>query len=196
VDVDLLAHGVRRAVDRHRPVQVGPVPSLRGRPILDGWDRAIRPLAIQVVLQLPIADTGNGTPFLVKEYPEEGPTDEPKFIALGEDAELIVADVIAARGLGPNDFLFSAPDKPGGRLHVLGKGPQPKALEPEEWVPLRTDVWPDGYPPKAVSGLGARGPKWPLTRRFAARRTNCTTITASAAHLRGPWCASELAPSC
>jgi hypothetical protein len=54
------------------------------------------------------------------------------------------------------------------------------------------------FPILSVPGVGSgEGPfakiNRPLTRRFAARCTNCIENTASAAHLRTPWCAGGAA---
>jgi integrase len=144
----------------------------------------------RVILELTLKDTKNGTPFLVKDYPKEGPTDEPKFIALSEDAQLIVSDVIATRGLGPDDFLFSAPNKTGAALGVVGKGPQRgKPLPQEKWTSLRTDVWPDGYP---VSRNTFREQVWkpaieraglPVLRFHALRASHISWLLAGGADL-------------
>src|SRR5680860_632517 len=55
--------------------------------------------------------------------------------------------------------------------------PQPRSRRPGASIPLVCGVTAAEF----------------LTRRFAARRTNCTENTASAAHLRAPWCAGGAA---
>jgi integrase len=104
----------------------------------------------RVMLELTLAETGNGTPFAIKDYPKEGPygDGEPKTVSLTGDAQELVAGVIARRGLGREDFLFSMPNKQGTEeiLPKLPKGKQPNQVPEEEWTVARTSVWPGGYP--------------------------------------------------
>jgi integrase len=92
----------------------------------------------RVVLELTKAETGNGTRFLIKEYPKEGEGESEKFVALHRDAQTLVQSVVTSRALGPEDHLFSMPDKV-----CPPEWHPPLSLV---WEPLRTDVWPHGLP--------------------------------------------------
>lgn len=113
--------------------------------------RAVR--VERVIVNCTIAESGNGTPYLIKDYPKEGPYGDgvPKTVTLDQDMQDLVGSLIARRGLGPDDLLFAMPNKAGLEVTYLNprppKGKQPDQVENEdEWTVLRTSVWPGGYP--------------------------------------------------
>lgn len=89
----------------------------------------------RVIVETAKAKTGNGTRFLVKDYPKGKLTRE---FGVRAEVRSAVAAYVAARGLGPDDFLFSMPDKtPPVEWYP------PLTLE---WTPMRTETWPHGLP--------------------------------------------------
>ncbi|WP_296607199.1 tyrosine-type recombinase/integrase, partial [Nocardioides sp.] len=102
----------------------------------------------RVMLELPIAQTGNGTPYLFKDYPKEGPRGTPKRISLGDDAQACIKHVIHTRGLGEDDLLLSMPNKAGltGLIERATFGKQSNQVSSGNWTVLRTQAWPGGLP--------------------------------------------------
>lgn len=102
----------------------------------------------RVLLELPIAQTGNGTPYMFKDYPKEGPRAAPKQISLGSDAQACVTDLISARGLAADDLLLSMPNKAGvsGIVERPTFGKQTHEVPSGLWTSLRTQAWPGGLP--------------------------------------------------
>jgi len=89
----------------------------------------------RTIVENSTANTGTGTPFMWKEYPKGK---RPRKVALSREASTAVTELIAARGLGPEDRLFSMPDKT-----LPPNWHPPLTLE---WTPRRTDAWPEGLP--------------------------------------------------
>lgn len=89
---------------------------------VEDWDG--RHLTIRrTILQMTIAQTGNGTPFELKDYPKNK---KPRTFALSPEVAVLVDRMIKERHLFPKDRLFSMPDKNG--------------------VVRRTKAWPTGLP--------------------------------------------------
>ncbi|GAA5153012.1 hypothetical protein GCM10023340_34320 [Nocardioides marinquilinus] len=102
----------------------------------------------RVLLELPISQTANGTPYLFKDYPKEGPRANLKMVSLSDDARACVSHVIATRGLTADDLLLSMPNKAGGMCQVERPtfGKQPNQVLPDRWTVLRKAAWPGGLP--------------------------------------------------
>lgn len=77
----------------------------------------------RTIVELTIAETGNGTPFLRKPRPKSR---KPRFVAIAPEISVLVDALVRERQLFPKDRLFSMPGKNG--------------------LPVRTDVWPEGLP--------------------------------------------------
>jgi integrase len=85
----------------------------------------------QTVVETTIAKAGNGTPFIIKEYPKGRRQRE-----VGIDTDLVtsLSAHIQKRGLKRDDLVFASPQR----------GPRPKREIIQEVE--RTDVWPQGVP--------------------------------------------------
>jgi integrase len=80
----------------------------------------------RTIVELSKAETGNGTPWEWKDWPKNR---RPRKVAIGEDGQAIVKDLIRSRRLfADGDRLFSPPS---------GKN---------DGLPLRTEEWPEGRP--------------------------------------------------
>lgn len=77
----------------------------------------------RVLLQLTVAETGNGTPYLEKARPKSG---KSRKVALDPGMAAGIRAVVKARQLFPADRLLSMPDESG--------------------LPMRTPEWPAGLP--------------------------------------------------
>lgn len=96
--------------------------------------RSVR--AARTVVETKIANTGNGTRFMWKDYPKGR---KVRDVSLRADPAEAVKFHIADRGLGSNDRLFSMPDRrPPADWHP------PLTLV---WTPDRdSEAWPGGLP--------------------------------------------------
>gem|GEM_PF-1149323 len=86
----------------------------------------------RTIIETTSGRTGNGTPFLVKEYPKSR---RSLVLGLSPAGREAIINLIAARKLGPGDRLFSMPAL---RTGVDGKV---KCNDPK-----RSQVWPTGVP--------------------------------------------------
>lgn len=76
--------------------------------------------------------TGNGTPFMVKEYPKGK---KRRRVSLSRDAATCVQQLIRDRELGPGDRIFTVQDGTGHGKKDSGTG-----------LPKRTETFPEGHP--------------------------------------------------
>lgn len=87
----------------------------------------------RTVIEAAAERTGNGTRFLVKEYPKD---EDPRVIGIGKETAKMVSALVKLRGLAPDDFLFSMPvlrtDRDGHTVLVAEVA--------------RTEAWPAGLP--------------------------------------------------
>jgi integrase len=86
----------------------------------------------RTIIETTRARTGNGTPFLVKEYPK---SKRSRVLGLSPAGREAIGNLIAVRKLEPGDRLFSMPARRTGTDGVV-KSDDPK----------RSLVWPTGLP--------------------------------------------------
>jgi integrase len=78
----------------------------------------------QVLIEVSKADTGNGTPYMIKPRPKNK---KNRLVALSPEVSVLIARLVDDRCLEADDRIFSMPDRSKARS-------------------LRTTAWPNGQP--------------------------------------------------
>lgn len=89
----------------------------------------------RTIIETKTANTGNGTRYLVKEYPKGK---HVRDVGITRELIAVLAEHVKARGLKGADHLFSSP-----AMHRTNFGYGPRVVEDRV---ERTDAWPGGVP--------------------------------------------------
>lgn len=99
----------------------------------DDFGHDMRTVTVRrTIIETSLARTGNGTPFMVKEYPKNR---RSRALGVSPAGRESIIKLVAVRGLGAGDRLFSMPAlRTGAGGKVNGHNPK------------RSEVWPAGVP--------------------------------------------------